>query len=155
MRTIQTNLTRNCLLAATATLLFATVTMFAPARAVAQEAVNVEVRVIQIRTQGNSLDPALEDLHKKLSKAFENYGTFRSLSRSSATIAPNQAHPFALPDGTRFVVSYQGVDKNLIRLAIRVGDKFKTNVRVSRGNTFFQAGLPHDGGILVIAVTAR
>lgn len=142
-----------------AILLVATVAvcfLAAPNQAQADESVNVDVRVIRVATSGGAhVDPALGDLKQKLLKAFDGYENFKSLSRNQATIAKGRSHKFTLPDGTALTVTAKDTSGETLRLGLGVGDKFRTNVRVSPGNTFFQAGLPYKGGILVIAITAR
>lgn len=127
-----------------------------PGQARADDTVTVDVRVIRVATSGGAhVDPALADLKSKLLKAFDGYENFKSLSQDSATLAQGQSHSFTLPDGTELLVTAKETAGETLRLGLGVGNKFKTNVRVSPGNTFFQAGLPYKGGILVIAITAR
>jgi hypothetical protein len=112
--------------------------------------------VIRVATSGGAfVDPALADLKPKLLKAFDGYENFKSLSKQGARIARGSSHKFTLPDGTILQITAKETSGETLRLGIGVGNKFKTNVRVSPGNTFFQAGLPYKGGILVIAITAR
>ncbi len=127
-----------------------------PTQAHADDSVNVDVRVIRVATSGGAhVDTALEDLKPKLLKAFDGYENFQSLSQQDARIPSGQSHDFTLPDGTILRVTAKDTTGETLRIGIGVGNKFKTNVRVSPGNTFFQAGLPYKGGILVIAITAR
>jgi hypothetical protein len=130
--------------------------LFTAGGALAQDTVDVDVRVIQVRmTGGAHMDAALEDLAPRLLKAFEGYRSFRSVTRHRATIATGKTHSFPLPEGTTLSITPSDITAEDLRLSIEVGKKFRTKVRVSPGNTFFQAGLPYKGDILVIAITAR
>lgn len=120
-----------------------------------QGPLQVEIKIIQIRTDEVSFDPALEPLKDKLHEAFTGYTSFKSLSSEKATIAKDQSHMFSLPDNTPLTISHQDEMGDVIRLGVSVGDKVKTGIKVSRDHTFFQAGLPYKEGILVIAITAR
>ncbi len=130
--------------------------LLAATGAMAQDTVDVEVRVIQVSMKGGShMDEALEDLEPRLLKAFEGYQSFRSIARHKATIAAGKTHSFPLPEGTTLQITPTDITAKDLRLGVKVGEMFRTKVRVSPGNTFFQAGLPYKGDILVIAITAR
>ncbi len=129
--------------------------MLSPATAAAQDKVEIGVRAILASPEAGAADPELADLQATLVKAFEGYGTFKELSDEKAALALQKTQKFALPDGTAFEVAFKGTTGDLLKLGLSVGDKFKSDVRVSRGSTFFQAGLPYNKGILIIAITAR
>ena len=120
------------------------------------DAVNVDVRVIRVSTEGAAhVDSKLDDIKPKLLKAFDGYKKFLPMSRTKAGIKRGTTHSFSLPDGTQLRITPEKRSGNELRLGIELGKKFRTKVRVSPGNTFFQAGLPYKGDILVIAITAR
>jgi hypothetical protein len=128
----------------------------APSTASAQEApIQVQVRAIHVSNQGQGVDPALTDLKGSLTKGFEGYTRFRALSTVDATIAPGAAHQFTVPGDKTLEIRYRDAPNGLIRLGLNIPDGFKTNVRVSRGNTFFQAGLPYQDGVLVLAIKVK
>lgn len=128
----------------------------APSPAAAQEtAIHVQVRAIYVSNQGQGVDPELTDLKGSLVKGFEGYSRFQALSTVDATIAPGAAHQFAVPGDKSLEIRYRDAPSGLIRLGLNIPDGFKTNVRVSRGNTFFQAGLPYKDGVLVLAIKVK
>jgi hypothetical protein len=133
----------------------------APGAAQAQEQaaqaapIQVRVRAIQAVPKGEGVDPALADLKESLVKGFEGYQGFKPLATLEASIQAEGAHTFEVPGGNTLQISHQGVSEGLIKLGVNVGGKFQTAVRVSRGNTFFQAGLPYEGGVLILAITVQ
>ena len=126
-----------------------------PQQAAAQDKIEVSVRTIHALKEGKAMDTKLDDLKETLTKAFEGYTTFKDLGTQSQTLTLEGSGKFSLPEGTDLEVTYKGTSKDLLRLGLAVGKKFKSDVRVSPGGTFFQAGLPHEGGILIIAITIR
>jgi hypothetical protein len=128
-----------------------------PAEVVAQEKdeIEVQVRTIHAKKDGDKLDPKLTDIRETLGKAFKGYESFNDLGIQTETVTNSGSGKFKLPDGTDLEVSYKGKSKELLRLGLGVGEKFKSDVRVSPGGTFFQAGLPYNGGILIIAITIQ
>jgi hypothetical protein len=129
----------------------------APSEASAQDMaeIAVQVRTIHAKKDGAQMDPKLEDIKDTLENAFEGYTSFKDLGLQTETVTHTGSGKFKLPDGTDLEVSYKGKSKDLLKLGLGVGKKFKSDVRASRGGTFFQAGLPHEGGILIIAITIQ
>ncbi len=121
----------------------------------ANQPIELSVRSIHAVPDGKSIDPKLADMEGTLTKAFEGYGDFKDLGTIEAKVDVSGTGDFKLPDGTALKITYKGATKDLIRLGLAVGDKFKSDVRAGRGGTFFQAGLPYEGGILIIAITVR
>ncbi|MBH25266.1 MAG: hypothetical protein CMH57_12605 [Myxococcales bacterium] len=126
------------------------------------EAITVQIRTIYATTDAKGVDPKLSDLKGKLVGAFETYGTFKELASHQTTLNTGGSYEFSIPGGNRLVVSHKGpegkdakTNTQLIKLGLGVTDKFKSDVRVSRGTTLFQAGLPHGSGILILAITVR
>ena len=129
------------------------------------ETVSIEIRTIYATTDPKGIDNKLKPLKGKLTKAFSNYGTFKELARHETSLREGSAYEFSIPGGTRLIITHKGevtvnVDKTkdpqaLIKLGLSVDKKFNSSVRASRGSTFFQAGLPHGSGILILAITVR
>ncbi len=123
-----------------------------PAQAQDNGEIKVQVRTIHVQAQGDTFDTSLTDLKQDLIKGFKGYTSFKARSQDEAKVTAGGAHKFVLPDGNHLQMTFRDAPSGLVRLGLNVDGKFKTNVRVSRGNTFFQAGLPYEGGILVIAI---
>lgn len=130
-----------------------------PQAAQAQEEVEITIRTIHATADGGAMDGKLEVLSQKLVKAFTAYSGFTELNNQTITIKGDSPFSFVLPDGTRFRLDYKGQDKGLYKLGVGVGKLFDTEMRASKGSTFFQAGLPFKNadkdGILIIAVTVK
>ncbi len=120
-----------------------------------EKPIEVTVHSIQIHKDGKIFDKQLEPLRDKLISGFPGYQNFKHISEEVAPIKQGGQHTFALPDKTPLTIGYSDVTKELINLNVKVDNKVATTLRVSRGNTFFQAGLPYQDGILVIAITVR
>jgi len=124
--------------------------------------VSVEIRTIYATADNKGVDPKLQHLEGKLTKAFAGYGTFKGLAKHQASLSQGSSYEFSIPGGTRFIISHKGQTSNdgklpddLLKLELNIDKKFKSDVRASRGSTFFQAGLPHGSGILIIAITVK
>lgn len=138
-------------------LLLALVSTLLPARASAEEAptIQVDVRSIAAQRESGDTDPRLDDLRTRLERDFDNYETFRQLDRQTLDLDKGQSDSVSLPGDRRFEVTYHGTVDNLLKLGIDVAGRLSTTVRASPGSTFFQAGLEHEDGILVVAITVR
>ncbi|MEL6182433.1 MAG: hypothetical protein AAFS10_25985 [Myxococcota bacterium] len=128
----------------------------------AQAPVTVQIRTIYATTDTKGMDDKLTDLKGKLLGAFETYGTFKELASHQTTLTAGGSYEFSIPGGNRLVVTHKGAegkdaktDTPLLKLGLGVTGKFYSDVRVSRGTTLFQAGLPHGSGILILAITVR
>lgn len=134
--------------------------LMTPGTAVAQDAeaapLAIQVHTVHALPGGQSMDTSLsKEMAATLQKAFDGYGTFKDLGVQKAEVALTKAHTFTLKDGTELTLTYKGPSKELVRLGLAVGEKFKSDVRASHGVTFYQAGLPYEGGILIIAITVQ
>jgi hypothetical protein len=120
-------------------------------------AVNIQVHAIHATsTSGPAFaSPALEAITPKLTKAFGQYSSFKQVSSKQVSLRPKASFQFPLPDANIFELAYDGPEGALAGLNIGIGKKFNTKVRASRGSTFFQAGLPYKGGILIIAISVE
>ena len=122
------------------------------------------VDVIHARTDGDGkIDGQLAGLAEDLKKApFTNWKTFKLLDKSTASLAEGGSAPFNTPTGGRGSLTYTGHahrgGKHAIKLTIEVpGEKSNTrsNVTLDEGGHILVAGIKHQGGILIYAVSCK
>ncbi len=128
-----------------AALLFAAT---APAQAADQV---LKVSVVHATKGTPQVDPKLKRIRGKLEKAFGGYNNFRELSNHSLKLAPKAT--VDLPGGRSAVFTLKGKTKKEINLNLAIPKaKVDVDLRSPPGRVFFQAGLKHDKGILILAL---
>ena len=116
------------------------------------KSISVEVRSIAATSKGSHFDPKLNDLKKRLTKAFAGYSNFRQVASTQFQLAPNAEKTAELPDGNQMTVTFHGYSGKFIRLGFGIAGKLNTILRATPGGTFFQAGLRYGDGILILAI---
>lgn len=110
------------------------------------------------------LDPALTPLKAQLSKApLSSWDTFKLLQQHELSLKTGVDTKFALPmdqEGTlTFAGSVDGGGKSRLRLQMGIKDAkaqiLKTKFTLNNGGTLLQAGIKHDGGMLVLGFTCQ
>jgi hypothetical protein len=122
----------------------------------AEPAADLTVTVIHAKRGPPFLHPALKPMWTTLQKSFgDKFAHYDQISTASRRLALGERLTVSTPDGGTFSAIYQGVteSKGLLRIHLEFGD-FRTKVRVHDGGVFFQAGKRHQGGTLVVAVSA-
>lgn len=117
--------------------------------------ITIDVRTIVASTKGDSFDSRLEPLKGKLTKAFRGYKSFRLEGRRSFALREGKSKSMPLPNGSELSLTHHGLAGSLVKLGLSLAGKMSTMLRVSRGGTFFQAGMDFDDGILIIAITVK
>jgi len=120
----------------------------------AQPAPKLTITMVLARAEPGAADPSLGPLAPMLRKSFPDHRHFRLLGSTTLQASQAKAEAVLLPNGSSLLLTYRGSEKGYLRLDLAIPPRLKTSVRVAPGGTFFQAGLPHDGGILVLAITA-
>lgn len=127
---------------------------FSPGEAHA-DSITVEVRSIVASTEGDAFDNRLDDLKTKLQKAFRGYKSFKQLGRRSLKFKEDKEKSMPLPNGSELTLTYHGMAGDLVKLGLSIAGKMSTTLRASPGSTFFQAGMDHDDGMLILAITVK
>lgn len=119
----------------------------------AAEAVGLEVSVIHATRKGDGVDPKLARIRKDLEKAFGGYTSFKQLSKSDLKLVAGRKTTLKLPNGEAAEFTYKGKEKgsHLVRLAIP-RSKVEVDLRAPLEKMFYQAGIKHAGGILILAL---
>lgn len=126
----------------------------APAVAYAED-ITVQVRSIAADQTTTAFDPQLEDLRKKLEKAFKGYTNFKLVGDSTFTVPNGEKKTANLPNGSTISVTFHGFAGKFIKIGLGIAGKLNTTLRASPGSTFFQAGLEYQSGILILAITVK
>lgn len=117
--------------------------------------ITVEVRTIAASTQGTGFDARLNPLKGQLTKAFRGYTSFKLEGQRTLRLKDGKSKSMPLPNGSELTLTHHGMAGNLIKLGLSLADKMSTMLRVSRGSTFFQAGMDYGSGILIVAITVK
>lgn len=114
--------------------------------------VSVEVRSIHASKQGKKFDPQLSALRGKLERGFAGYTNFKQLSVQRVALKNGQKQSVALPNGSKMTLTFYGFAGNLAKMGVGIANRMNTTLRVSKGSTFFQAGMRYNKGILILAI---
>lgn len=123
--------------------------------AVAQDAVSLEVRSILATVDGDEFDPRLDPLRGRLERGFSDYSSFRQLDLQSQTVERGQEASFDLPTDDTLLLTYNGRADEFVKLGLVLESRLSTTLRATPGSTFFQAGLRHEDGMLILAITVE
>ena len=117
--------------------------------------ITVEVRTIAASTDGEGFDARLNPLKGQLTKAFRGYTSFKLEGKRVLRLKDGKSKSMPLPTGGELTLTHHGMAGDLIKLGLGLANKMSTMLRVSRGSTFFQAGLDYGSGILIVAITVN
>jgi hypothetical protein len=119
--------------------------------------VNIEVMVVHASNTHNRVDPSLQPVMQHL--RFLSFKGFKMLSKDAKGIGVGQDHTYSVAGGRR--VKIKLLERDVKRAKIRIemyNAKRKildTTVSVHRNKSFMVAGPKHEGGVLVLPLTAR
>ncbi len=115
----------------------------------------VRVAAIAATATDGDPDPALRQMVPVLKRTFPDYQGFKLVSSTTVELARGATEVVPLPNGKDLKVGYLGPQEGYVKLHMDIKDKLSTTVRVEDGGTFFQAGMAYEGGILILAITAK
>ena len=114
--------------------------------------VELKISVVHATKDGKQVDPALKKIQGSLQKAFGGFTSFKQVAKQVAQIAVGSNVEIKLPNGQKATVSYAGKEKNRYKLKLAIVDsKVAVDLRVPARKMFYQAGIKHENGILVLA----
>ena len=116
---------------------------------------SVEVRTIAASRTGDTVDSALSDIQSTLNVTFAGYTSFRQLSVNTVALSQGKSEEVPLPNGAEMTLTFNGYAGELVKLGLNIAGKMSTTLRVSSGSTFFQAGVRHKDGILILAIKVK
>ncbi|MDE0881211.1 MAG: hypothetical protein OSB21_01335 [Myxococcota bacterium] len=122
--------------------------------ALAEEQFKMSIRVIHATKSGQRLDPSLMDLKADLAQLA--FTSFKLLDGHSKTVFDREVVALEFPGSRWLEVRTQGVAKDGgLKISLKVRDlKFKAKAKVGAGSTVLLGGPPHQGGSIILAVTA-
>lgn len=123
--------------------------------AVAEETVSVEVRTIYASSNGEECARSLRRFCGRLERGFGGYSSFQELDHQILRVEKNQSASFSLPTSATVTVTNNGRVDDFVKLGLAIDERLNTTLRATPGSTFFQAGLRHRDGILILAITVE
>jgi hypothetical protein len=120
------------------------------------ESVHVTIRTILAGNKGEEFDPKLKGMEQQLKTL--KYSSYRSLKDDDQDVPWRDTGSFEIPGGRLLTVAPQEFQKNRIVLKVRLteGEKpvLDTTVRIPNKGHFILGGPPHEGGTLVLSISA-
>ncbi len=118
--------------------------------------VQVKIGAILASNQGDEFDARLAPLEKQL--RLMKYRSYRLLKEESQKVQRKGNATFDIPGGRSLVVTPQesGTKQLALRVHLQQGGKplIDTTVRLNSGGNFLLGGPPHEGGALIISISA-
>jgi hypothetical protein len=113
----------------------------------------LKVSVIQATKEKSAPDPALARIQGELAEAFAGYQGFKRLQAEEKLLAGETPVKIDLPNGESAEFKHQGVDKNLHKIRFSLTkSKVNLDLKAPLKKMFYQAGMKHGGGILILAM---
>lgn len=118
--------------------------------------VQVRIGTILASNQNNEFDPKLKGLENQLRVL--KYRSYKLLKDESQNVPWQGSKVFEIPGGRFLMVAPQEFQDNRIGLKVRLTEGQKplldTTVRISNRGNFILGGPPHEGGVLVLSISA-
>ena len=120
------------------------------------QAVRVKIGTILASNQNDEIDPKLNAMKNQLKVM--KYRSYRLLKEETQDVPWQGNAAFDIPGGRSLVVTPQEFRNKQLALKVRLqqGDKpvVDTTVRLNNGGNFLLGGPPHEGGALVLSISA-
>jgi hypothetical protein len=127
-----------------------------PARPQGEGKVQVTIGTILASNQSSEFDPKLAKLQNQL-KVFK-YRSYRLLREDTQRPGWNQEAVFEIPGGRSLLVRPQEKSGNQLALKVRLLEREKplldTTVKLRDGGNFLLGGPAHEGGVLILSISA-
>jgi hypothetical protein len=118
--------------------------------------VRVTIGTILASNQNDEFDAKLKPMEKQLKVL--KYRSYRLLKDESQDVAWRSNGVFDIPGGRSLTVAPQELRNNRIALKVRLNEGQKplidTTVRIPNKGNFILGGPPHEGGALVLSISA-
>jgi len=120
------------------------------------QSVLVTIRSILAENKNDEFDAKLKGMEQQLKSL--KYRSYRSLKDDSKSVPWQGTQTFDIPGGRTLTVVPQEFQDNRIALKVRLtqGDKpiVDTTVKIPNKGNFILGGPPHEGGTLVLSISA-
>ena len=118
--------------------------------------VQLKIGTILATNESDEFDPKLKPMEKQL--RVMKYRSYRLLKEDSQSVPWKDNATFEIPGGRSLVISPQDSKDKQIALKVRLTEGAKplldTTVRLQNRRYFLLGGPPHEGGALVISISA-
>lgn len=127
--------------------------MMMPLAASAAEGVTLKVSVVHATKDGNRTDPALANIQGSLQKVFGGYTSFKQLDKAELPLTLQTGGEVKLPNGKTAAFAYKGAKGRQHQVKLTIPEsKVNVDLRAPARKMFYQAGMKHAGGILILAL---
>ena len=120
------------------------------------KSVQLKIGTILASNQSDQFDARLKPMEKQLKVM--KYRSYRLLKEDSQSVPWNDSATFEIPGGRSLAISPQDSKDKQIALKVRLTEGTKplldTTVRLQGRGYFLLGGPPHEGGALVISISA-
>jgi len=120
------------------------------------QTVRVRIGTILASNQSDEIDPKLNAMKNQLKVM--KYRSYRLLKEETQNVSWQGNAAFAIPGGRSLVVTPEEFRDRQLALKVRLqhGDKpvVDTTVRLNSGGNFLLGGPQHEGGVLVLSISA-
>jgi hypothetical protein len=120
------------------------------------QSVQVTIRTILAGNKSDEFDPKLKGMEQQLKPL--KYRSYRSLKDEGQDVPWQGTKSFEIPGGRSLSVAPQEFQNNRIALKVRLTERDKpvidTTVTIQNKGIFILGGPPHEGGILVLLISA-
>jgi len=118
--------------------------------------VQVTIRSILAENKSDEYDPKLKGMEQQLKPL--KYRSYRLLKAEDQTVPSQGRRSFEIPGGRSLTVAPQDFQYNRIALKVRLTERDKpvidTTVAIPNKGNFILGGPPHEGGVLVLSISA-
>ena len=113
----------------------------------------LKVSVIQASKEKAAPDPALAKIQGELQEAFAGYQGFKRLQAEERLLSSDTPVKIDLPNGETAEFKHEGLEKNLHKIRFSLPkSKVNLNLKAPLKKMFYQAGMKHAGGMLILAM---
>ncbi len=127
--------------------------MMLPLAANAADGVTLKVAVVHAKKAGDQTDPALANIQGSLQKVFGGYTAFKQLDKAELPLTASKGGEVKLPNGKTAAFAYTGKKGAQHQLKLTIPESnVNVDLRAPARKMFYQAGMKHDGGILILAL---
>lgn len=118
--------------------------------------VQVTIRTILAENKSDDYDPKLKGMEQQLKPL--KYRSYRLLKAEDQNVPAKGTGSFEIPGGRSLTVAPQDFQDNRIALKVRLTERDKpvidTTVKIPNKGNFILGGPPHEGGVLVLSISA-
>ena len=120
------------------------------------ESVQVSIGTILASNQSDEMDAKLKGMERQLKVL--KYRSYRLLKTESQNVPWRGEKAFEIPGDRSLTVTPEDFQNNQVLLKVRLTEKQKpvldTTVKIPNKRNFILGGPPHDGGVLVLSISA-